>query len=1231
MNIQFNYRCSILIRFSLYFFISAAGVIAALTLLEFQKFKLERSRQQGQESLRLSLTSRALQTDLLEPVSDMRTIAALQDLRDYVQQETAENRARLEREFVNFAQHIRIYDQIRYIDSSGIERVRVNFDGQVATPVSPDQLQDKSNRYYVQKTLQLNANSVFISPLDLNIEEGRIERPFKPMIRFAVPVFNTRGQLRGMVVLNYLAAMLLDDFREFMADSWGEPAMVNSQGYWLSSTKPEQEWGFMLGRDETFVNQYPAAWSSIVSRESGEVETTEGLFLFQTVRPYIFSAVMAPVEEHLAEQYWKIISRISPQALAYSPLSLLETRYRALTSLLLLVGILSLALAWLRTNYEINNKALRKSERWLAEAQRVAHLGNWVWDISTGKLNWSDQTYRIFGRQPQEFDASYDAFLASIHPADRDKVIEAVNATLRHNVPYAIDHRIVLPDGTVRHVHERGELRSNAGEPVSMLGTVQDITERVRTEQELRENEQRFRQLADNINEVFWLTEWPQNRVLYVSPAFERIWGIAAERIYQDPMVWINTIVEEDRPGVEQTFLECSAKGSFDVIYQILRPDGETRWIHDRAFVVRNEQGDVFRIAGIAQDITERKQFEHALRESEERFRELIQQAPDGIFTADLNGMYTDVNAAGCNMLGFTRDEIVGKTIVEFIPLEYVERLWREKEQLIGGAVSVSEWSLRRKDGSYLPVEVSARILPDDRWQGFVRDISERKRAEKRLRQAATVFDTTTEAIVIADADGKILTVNQAYTHITGFEPEETIGKDLQLHQAAGHDGQVSRQFWQSLKNSGHWQGEIMKQRKNGESYPAWENISVVKDDQGRITNYVSVTSDISSIKQAENELKAAQANLTAAQRIAHLGSWEMDVVSGETYWSDEFFRICGLQPQSVRPSIEFGLSLVHPEDRDRVEKAIKQAIDENQEYRIKKRIIRPDGSIRYVIAEGEVIRNDNGESSKVIGSFLDVTEQELAEQQLQQYREQLEDMVAQRTAALQASYEELESFSYSIAHDLRTPLRAITSFSQILREEAGPKLDEPQRQDLGRIVTAGKYMARLIDDILELVRISRANFVMETVNLSSIARSVSEHFRQTDPGRSVRVDIEPHLVCKGDGWLLRIVLENLLANAWKYTSKRSNAHIEFGALHNDTETVYYVRDNGAGFDIRYIDKLFKPFQRLHTPGEFEGTGIGLASVRSAVQRHNGKVWAESKVGKGATFYFTLGAYRSGA
>ena len=233
-------------------------------------------------------------------------------------------------------------------------------------------------------------------------------------------------------------------------------------------------------------------------------------------------------------------------------------------------------------------------------------------------------------------------------------------------------------------------------------------------------------------------------------------------------------------------------------------------------------------------------------------------------------------------------------------------------------------------------------------------------------------------------------------------------------------------------------------------------------------------------------------------------------------------------------------------------------------------------------------------------------------------------ELIQEHRSSLEDKNRDLEAYSYTLAHDLRTPLRSISSFAQILEQEAKEKLNEEENDFIQRIVKASKRMSALIDDILELSRISNCDISVNRVSLSDLAEVVIEQFKQTDEKRKISVIIEEGLDVDGDVQLLRLVFENLLGNAWKYTGKNEHSQIEFGSKQADGSSVYYIRDNGVGFDMRYVNKLFSPFQRLHTNEEFEGTGIGLASVKRMIERHMGTIWIESTEDVVTTVYFTL-------
>jgi signal transduction histidine kinase len=269
-------------------------------------------------------------------------------------------------------------------------------------------------------------------------------------------------------------------------------------------------------------------------------------------------------------------------------------------------------------------------------------------------------------------------------------------------------------------------------------------------------------------------------------------------------------------------------------------------------------------------------------------------------------------------------------------------------------------------------------------------------------------------------------------------------------------------------------------------------------------------------------------------------------------------------------------------------------------------------------------IVDEAGALVNVVCQWVDITEQHRVEEELKQHRDHLEQLVQERTATLEATNRELEAFTYSVSHDLRAPLRSIDGFGKILLKHHASGLDEVGRDYLTRIRTGTRRMSRLIDDLLRLSRLNRAEIELRTVDLSAIAREIVQDLRQKEAHRAVEVVVEPGLVAEGDPVLLRAALENLIGNAWKFTGNRQEARIEFRSDKTGKTTVFFVRDNGAGFEMAYADKLFGAFQRLHDEREFPGMGIGLASVQRIVHRHGGRVWAEGEKGKGATFYFAL-------
>ena len=377
-------------------------------------------------------------------------------------------------------------------------------------------------------------------------------------------------------------------------------------------------------------------------------------------------------------------------------------------------------------------------------------------------------------------------------------------------------------------------------------------------------------------------------------------------------------------------------------------------------------------------------------------------------------------------------------------------------------------------------------------------------------------------------------------------------------------------------------------------------------------------------IKRAQAALRESEEWLRAVFDNAPVGIEDVSPVGEFVRVNPRFCQITGYTADELR-SLRIQ-DITHPDDSDaelaRLQRLTSGEIDTDS---VEKRYLRKDGQVVWAEASYAVVRDLDGDPALIVGVVRDITAERVAEAKVRTLNAGLEARVVERTAELQQANNNLESFSYSVSHDLRAPLRTLSGYSEVLLEDYGDRLDEAGRGYLGRIQAASERMATLIDDLLLLSRVSRVQVNLVPVDLSAEAAAIAAELQFRDPGRRVRVTIQAGVQVMADRGLIRTVVQNLIENAWKFTAKGDDATIEFASTAaEDGQVCCYVRDNGAGFDPAYAAKLFKPFERLHDAADFPGTGIGLASVARIVERHGGRVWADGTVGGGATFYFTL-------
>jgi PAS domain S-box-containing protein len=395
-------------------------------------------------------------------------------------------------------------------------------------------------------------------------------------------------------------------------------------------------------------------------------------------------------------------------------------------------------------------------------------------------------------------------------------------------------------------------------------------------------------------------------------------------------------------------------------------------------------------------------------------------------------------------------------------------------------------------------------------------------------------------------------------------------------------------------------------------------------DPAGRARRIVGTLIDITQTKREHEQVLAdSDRLLRETQRIAQLGSYVLDLVNDSWSCSSILRAILGIE-EGFPLNLLGHFEIVHPDFRDNFMDNYLAAVMTSSLFEMEYKIIRhKDGEERWVAECSEVKIDAAGRARRMIGTIQDITDRKSAEEAIHILNNDLDRRVIERTSQLAAAKKEIESFSYSVSHDLRAPLRHINSYSAILMEEYGDLLPTEGRYYLERIRTSSSRMGKLIDDLLTLTRVSRTTMKRERFNISSMAADVASMLRDGDAESPARFVIKEGLHADGDSTLVRVVLQNLLSNSLKYAGRRESPTIEFGEIRKTSQQAFFVRDDGVGFDMAYAENLFQPFQRLHG-SEFEGTGIGLATVKRIIERHGGSIWAEGKENEGATFYFTL-------
>ena len=924
---------------------------------------------------------------------------------------------------------------------------------------------------------------------------------------------------------------------------------------------------------------------------------------------------------------------------------------------------------------------LQNSEHRLKEAQRIAHIGDWNLDLAGNVLTWSDEIYRLFELDPEEFHPSYEAFLEAIHPDDRERVNNTYTDSVSSKTPYGIEHRLLMKDGRVKYVNERCETYySEDGKPLRSFGTVHDITDFKRAEEALRKSEEQFRAIFENAA-IGIARISTAGQFLEINEGFCRVIGYTREEVLSQKFTFQRITFPEDlEPDLALVNkLLDGASDDYMMEKRYIRKDESIAWVNLAVHLLRdNERNPLYFISAV-QDITERKLAEQELREKEERLA--LATIHNGVGVWDWNLVTQEMiwDDSMFSLYHIRREDFIGTEEAWRAALhpDDLHRGDQEVNDAIAGKKPFdTEFRVVWPNGEIHHIKAVAKVFRDAqgtplRMLGINMDITELRQTSIALQEKTNllrnIIDSSADYIFAKDMELHTILCNEIFAHTIGKHVGDLIGKtDIENgwdpESVKGNAAKGIKGYEQDDLDAiaGKTIRSVDQLYVDGELRYVDTVKLPLRDDAGHTLGMFGISRDITENKFREN-IQMARLRLTdyaANHTLKELLIATLDEACALTGSSVGFYhfldadqKTLSLQAWSTRTTREFCKA-----EGEGSHYAIDQAgvwVDCVRERRpvihndyaalphkrgmppghahVEREMVVPIFRNELIVAILGVGNkavpykdNDLDSVTQLADLAWDIAVAKRATEEVFRLNAELERRVVERTASLEVANKDMESFSYSISHDLRAPLRAINGFSKILQEEYVDRLDDEGKRLLNVVGDNAQKMGELIDDILAFSRAGRNEINRSVINMEKMVAGVWEELKPDMAGRNVRLELRDIPPTEGDAAMIHQVVFNLLSNAVKFTRHRTDARIEVGGHADGQETVYHVKDNGVGFDMQYADKLFGVFLRLHGMDEFEGTGIGLAIVKRIITKHGGRVWAEGKVNEGATIYFSL-------
>ncbi|HYW57846.1 MAG TPA: PAS domain S-box protein [Polaromonas sp.] len=886
----------------------------------------------------------------------------------------------------------------------------------------------------------------------------------------------------------------------------------------------------------------------------------------------------------------------------------------------------------------------------------------------------NNQWTTVTGQPPAA--ALAGGWMQRVHPDDVEEALQAGRLSMDTGTTVPNEHRLMYADGSYRWQLARATPNfDSAGRIVSWYGTSTDIDDLKQADAALKA-QAGLMKVAGKISRLGgWAMDVDSGRFVWSDEA-RLLLGLN-----DDGSTHLESAIEvcapEWREVATRVAQDCVSYGTpFDLELEMITPGGRKVWVRSMGQATRDSNGNITGMQGALQDITERKLAAQALVESEQRHAALFDAAPVPMWVMDKSTLnHIAVNEAAVRNYGYSLDELKTMTPSDLRPPTEQARI----HQLMAEGLPYNTpelWLHRRKDGTEFPVELirqEIRYAGRDAIFAVAFDVSERVKAEQDVQAYLKTLQRAADAAQLITQQRSVETVTQVVAdevrNIIGAH-QAIVSLSLNADWAQAINGislsekyAAYREWMEKTDGSGIYSivcesnQPIRLTQAEREAHPRWRGFGKYADKHPAMRGWLAVPligrdganmgllqlSDkeegdfskqdeyvaaelaqlasiaIDNVKLLEqikdlnsgleekiatrtSELSRQEALLRTLAEQAPEPIWTINPKGSVTFISKAWYDLAGGSPPDW-----YGfkwIKLVHPDDMESVTQTWMEAEKTGKPYSGLRRLKAIDGSYHTMSYRASPVFDEEGKIIFWVGIDVDITEIKAIE------------------TALRLSNAELEAFSYSVSHDLRSPLNTVDGFSRLLAKELGSTERGKVQHYLTRIQNGVSQMGNLIEGLLTLAHVARQELRHEVVDLSAIANEIMERLQASDRNRQAMINIEANLVVHGDSRLIRSVLENLLGNAWKFSARKTNAEISFGR--SAQAGAFFVRDNGAGFDMAYADKLFGTFQRLHGVTEYAGTGIGLATAARVIQRHGGRIWADAAPDKGATFFFTL-------